>query len=295
MKVSDILLQSGKTFPSLEFVPPLKGSDLEILYQTMDPLMEFNPPYINITCHRDEIVDGRAVTRHPSTTAVTAALLRRYRTEVVPHIICGGASRYRIEDELFDLNFIGVENVMALRGEPAKGEDQFTAVKDGHSHCSELVAQIEETFPGKFCIGVAGYPEKHREAESIDSDIAFLRQKVDEGAGYIITQMFFDNRLYYDFVGKCRAAGITVPIVPGLKPIANKGHLEKLPAAFSLKLPEELVGEINRCTDDKQVYSLGVEWCIEQSRDLVRNGVPAIHYYTMSRGRNVAEIIRNVF
>lgn len=295
MKVSNILSESRKAFPSLEFVPPLKGSDLDILYQTMDPLMEFCPPYINITCHRDEIEDGHVVTRHPGTVAITAALLRRYKTEVVPHIICGGASRYQIEDELFDLSFIGIENVMALRGEAAKGESRFTAVKDGHLHSKELVEQIRGTFPDKFCIGVAGYPEKHFEALSLDDDIRHLKEKVDAGAGYIITQMFFDNRYYFDFVIRCRKAGISVPVIPGLKPIANKAHLEKLPHSFSLVIPEELRREALKCESDSQVRELGIEWCTAQSRELISAGVPAIHYYTMSRGKNIAEIISKVF
>lgn len=295
MKVSEILEAGHKAFPSLEFVPPLKGSDLDILYQTMDPLMEFQPPYINITCHRDDFVNGHLVTRHPSTVATAAALLHRYKTEVVPHVICGGASRYQIEDELFDLSFLGLENVMALRGEAAEGESRFVAVKDGHTHCSELVAQIRETFPGKFCIGVAGYPEKHFEAESLDIDIAHLKEKVDAGADYIISQMFFDNRDFFKFTEKCRKAGITVPIVPGLKPVANIGHLTKLPKAFSLKIPQELESEARKCKDDVQVRALGIEWCIAQSRELIAAGAPAIHYYTMSRGKNIVEILKRVF
>ena len=295
MKVSDILTAGRKAFPSLEFVPPLKGSDLDILYRTMDPLMEFRPPYVNITCHRDEIENGRVVTKHPGTVAITAALLRRYRTEVVPHVLCGGASRYQIENVLFDLNFIGIENVMALRGEAAKGEAGFKAVKDGHTYCRELVEQIHDTFPDKFCIGVAGYPEKHFEAESLDCDIAHLKEKVDAGANYIITQMFFDNKVFFNFEKKCREAGISVPIIPGLKPVANFGHLVKLPEVFSLHMPQELVKEIKRCTTDDQVRQIGIEWCISQSRELISSGVPAIHYYTMSRGRNIVEILREVF
>lgn len=295
MKVIEILNSGNKAFPSLEFVPPLKGSDLDLLYRTMDPLMEFRPPYINITCHRDEMENGHVVTKHPGTVAVTAALLRRYKTEVVPHVICAGSSRYHIEDTLFDLNFIGIENVMALRGEAAKGEKVFTPVMDGYRYCSELVGQIHQTFPDKFCIGVAGYPEKHFEAESMDADIAHLKEKVDRGASYIITQMFFDNRDFFNFEKRCREAGIRVPIVPGLKPIANTGHLTKLPEAFSLRMPDSLVREVRRCTTDEQVRQTGIEWCIAQSRELISAGVPAIHYYTMSRGRNIVEILRRVF
>lgn len=295
MKVSEILKAGKKAFPSLEFVPPLKGSDLDVLYRTMDPLMEFRPPYINITCHRDEIENGHVVTKHPGTVAITAALLRRYKTEVVPHVICAGASRYQIEDILFDLNFIGIENIMALRGEASKGENVFRPVNDGHTYCRELVEQIHGTFPDKFCIGVAGYPEKHFEAESLEADIAHLKEKVDGGANYIITQMFFDNRDYFDFVRKCREAGIAVPIIPGLKPVANSGHLTKLPQAFSLNLPEALIREVRKCKSDDQVRQTGIEWCIEQSRELISAGVPAIHYYTMSRGRNIVEILQSLF
>lgn len=307
MKVTEILNSSKKAFPSLEFVPPLKGSDVNRLYASLAPLMEFNPPYINITCHRDERVDGRVVTRRPGTVAIAAAVMKRFRIEVVPHILCAYASRYELEEDLIDLNFLDIENVMALRGE-TRQFGHFVPEADGHLHACDLVSQIAQLNQGKymdegitdgvhthFCVGVAGYPEKHYEASDMASDIAALKQKVEAGADYIITQMFFDNADYYKFVEHCRAAGITVPIIPGLKPLSLKKHLSTLPDSFAIKLPEDLVREVGKCSDDHQVYDLGIEWCVAQSRDLIAHGAPAVHYYTMGRAANIKEILKQVF
>ena len=308
MKVTDILSSTTKPFPSLEFVPPLKGGDINKLYQALDPLMEFKPPFINVTCHRDERADGRVITKRPGTVAIAAAIMKRFQIEVVPHILCAYASREEIENELIDLNFLDIENVLALRGETSADRMSFTPFPDGYSHSAQLVRQIVDLNHGRyidnaitngvpthFCIGVAGYPEKHYEAASMDEDIRHLKEKVDAGAGYIITQMFFDNRHFYKFRDLCRKEGITVPIIPGLKPVSSKKQLTSLPKAFSISLPGTLEYEVNQCRDDAQVYETGIRWAILQSRDLLKHGVPAIHYYTMGRGDNIREILKEVF
>lgn len=307
MKVTEILSASKKPFPSLEFVPPLKGGDINRLYGALAPLMEFNPPYINITCHRDERVDGRVVTRRPGTVAIAAAVMKKFHIEVIPHVLCAYASRLELEEDLIDLNFLDIENVMALRGE-TRQFGHFVPEKDGHLHASDLVEQISDLnrgvyldrniiggVPTHFCVGVAGYPEKHYEAADLASDIAALKRKVESGADYIITQMFFDNSVFFKFVEDCRAAGIRVPIIPGLKPLSLKKHLASLPESFAIRLPDELVREASRCSDDHQVYELGIEWCVAQSRDLIAHGAPAVHYYTMGRAANIREILKKVF
>ena len=276
MKLSEIFSKAQKPFPSLEFVPPLKETGLDLLYETLDPLMEVRPPYVNITCHRGD-------TKHPSTVATAAAIMKRYDAQVVPHVICAGNTDQNIQRELFDLRFLGVENIMALRGDNCL------------VHADSLVRKVRENFGGSFCIGVAGYPEVHAECASLDEDIENLRNKVSCGADYIITQMFFDNSKFFNFVEKCRKAGITVPLIPGLKPLANKGHLEKLPETFSIELPEALTKEVTKCQDNAAARQVGIEWCVAQSRELVAHGVPAVHYYTMSKGANVLEILRQVF
>lgn len=317
MKVIDILNNHGRPFPSLEFVPPLKGSDINVLYQSLEPLMEFCPPFINITSHKEDVVyfehkDGsmakRSVSKRPGTVAIAAAVMKRFPIEVVPHIICAGATKYQIENQLIDLDFLDIQNVMALRGDGDGEKKVFTPVEGGYFHTDRLVEQIsnlnqgryldselENPIPTNFCIGVAGYPEKHFEAESLSEDILHLKRKVDAGADYIITQMFFDNTHFYHFVDECRKAGITVPIIPGLKPISSASHLEKLPKAFSLQIPQELRHEVSKCKDNSEVFHLGIEWCIAQSKDLLSNGVPAIHYYTMGRAKNIKEILKRVF
>lgn len=307
MKVTEILSESKKAFPSLEFVPPLKGGDINRLYGALEPLMEFNPPFMNLTCHRDERVDGRVVTRRPGTVAIAAAVMKKFHIEVVPHVLCAYASRLELEEDLIDLNFLDIENVMALRGE-TRQFGKFVPEKDGHLHASDLVEQISNLnkgvyldrnivggVPTHFCVGVAGYPEKHYEAADMASDIAALKKKVDAGADYIITQMFFDNADFFKFVEDCRAAGIRVPIIPGLKPLSLKKHLTSLPESFAIKLPEDLVRESSKCSDDHQVYELGIEWCVAQSRDLIAHGAPAVHYYTMGRAANIREILKKVF
>ena len=318
MKVIDILRSAEKPFASFELVPPLKGSDASRLYQSLDPLMEFQPPFINITCHRDEIEfvpngDGTftrmTLAKRPGTVAIVAAIMRRYpKLEIVPHVICGGSSCSRVESELLDLHFLGLNNIMALRGDALPGQKHFLPEPDGFSHSSELVEMISNLNRGQyldptvtnglctdFCIGVAAYPEKHFEAANIETDIEHLKQKVDAGANYIVTQMFFDNERFFTFVDLCRKAGITVPIIPGLKPISSKKQIDLLPRAFHIDIPQELVTLMEKTKTAEDAYNLGIEWAIKQSRELLEHGFPAIHYYTMAKPDNVCQIVRAVF
>ena len=318
MKVIDILNSSQKPFASFELVPPLKGSDVSRLYDSIDPLMQFQPPFINITCHRDEVEyvpngDGSyrkmTLAKRPSTIAIVAAIMRRYpNLEIVPHVICGGASQSRVESELLDLHFLGIQNVVALRGDAIPGQRFFIPEADGFSHSSELVAMIRHLNDGQyldptvknglstdFCVGVAAYPEKHFEAANLDVDIQHLKQKVEAGADYIVTQMFFDNQQYFRFVDRLREAGITVPVIPGLKPISSQRQIDLLPRSFHIDIPQALVNEINKAKTADAVYQVGIEWAIEQSRDLLAHGAPAIHYYTMAKPDNVCQIVEKVF
>ncbi len=318
MKVIDILNSSQKPFASFELVPPLKGSDVSRLYDSIDPLMQFQPPFINITCHRDEVEyvpngDGSyrkmTLAKRPSTIAIVAAIMRRYpHLEIVPHVICGGASQSRVESELLDLHFLGIQNVVALRGDAIPGQRFFIPETDGFSHSSELVAMIRHLNGGQyldptvknglstdFCVGVAAYPEKHFEAANLDVDIQHLKQKVEAGADYIVTQMFFDNQQYFRFVDRLREAGITVPVIPGLKPISSQRQIDLLPRSFHIDIPQALVNEINKAKTADAVYQVGIEWAIAQSRDLLTHGAPAIHYYTMAKPDNVCQIVEKVF
>ena len=319
MKVSEILATSTKAFPSIEIVPPLRGITNEELLESIAPFMEFKPKYINVTSHRDEYEfrqneDG-TFTRHLirnriSETTVCAAIMSKYDVEVVPHLICGGNTKEEIESRLDNLAFLGINNIVALRGDSMTGEKRFSPTPGGYSYASELVEGIRsyqgsnsyrrsrglETDDRYFCIGVGGYPEKHFEAANMETDIANLKRKVDAGADYIITQMFFDNKVYYDFVDKCRAAGITIPIIPGLKPLSSAKQLSLLPEAFSLDIPVELTDSISKVKDNNDaVYRLGTEWCAMQCKDLIDNGAPAVHFYTMGKSQNITEILRECF
>jgi methylenetetrahydrofolate reductase (NADPH) len=318
MKVIDILNSKRRPFASFELVPPLKGSDASRLYQSLDPLMEFQPPFINITCHRDEIeyvpnADGTytrmTLAKRPGTVAIVAAIMRRYpELEIVPHVICGGSSCSRVESELLDLHFLGISNIMALRGDALPGQKVFIPEPDGFSHSSELVGMISNLNRGQyldptvkqglstdFCIGVAAYPEKHFEAANLESDIQHLKQKVEAGADYIVTQMFFDNKKFFQFVELCRKAGITVPIIPGLKPISSKKQIDLLPRAFHIDIPQELVSLMSKTKTAEEAYQAGIDWAVKQSRELLEHDVPAIHYYTMAKPDNVCQIVRAVF
>ena len=319
MKVSEILAGSTKAFPSLEIVPPLRGLAKDELLESIEPFMEFSPRYINVTSHRDEFefrqeTDG-SFTRHLirnriSETTVCAAILSRYDVEVVPHLICGGNTAEEIESKLDNLAFLGINNIVALRGDCISGEKRFSPTPGGYRYASELVKGIR-SYQGSstyrrsrgleaddrfFCIGVGAYPEKHFEAPNIETDIANLKRKVDAGADYIITQMFFDNKVYYDFVEKCREAGITVPIIPGLKPLSTFKQMSVIPEAFSLDIPVELTREMTKAKDSKEaLYRIGTEWCTMQCKDLIAHGVPAVHFYTMGKSRNITEILRECF
>lgn len=319
MKVSEILATSAKAFPSIEIVPPLRGITKDELLESIAPFMEFKPKYINVTSHRDEFeyreAEDGTFSRHLirnriSETTVCAAIMSKYDVEVVPHLICGGNTKEEIESRLDNLAFLGINNIVALRGDSMTGEKRFSPTPGGYSYASELVQGIRsyqgsnayrrsrglETDDRFFCIGVGGYPEKHFEAANIETDIINLKKKVDAGADYIITQMFFNNQVYYDFVERCRAAGITVPIIPGLKPLSSARQLSLLPEAFSIDIPVELTTEISKVqADAKAVYQLGTEWCTMQCKGLIAQGVPAVHFYTMGKSDNITQILRECF
>ena len=307
MKVSDMLSSGGRAFPSLEIVPPPKGMTRKELVEGIRPFMEFNPRYINVTCHRDHFEyrqqpDGsytrRLVRRRISETAVCGAIQSEFKVEVVPHLICGGSTAEEIESQLYDFRFMGIGNVLALRGDSLEGEKRFVPTPGGYAHADELVRAIRsferEAGPGdSFCIGVGGYPEKHFESPNPETDLQNLKKKVDAGADYIITQMFFDNRVYYDFVSRCRAAGITVPVIPGLKPLSSPRQVALLPETFSIDIPVELTSGITGRPEF--AYEIGREWCLSQCRDLLAHGVPAIHFFTMGRPDNILDILRACF
>lgn len=308
MKISEILKASGSPILSLEVVPPLKGITRKELVDNIAPLMEFNPPYINVTNHRDEFEftpnpDGtftrHLVRRRVSETAVCSVIQDAFDVEVVPHIICGGFSAEEIRYQLQDFRFMGISNVMALRGDSMVGEKRFSPTPGGYRYASELVEAIradEKVGGDSLCIGVGAYPEKHFEAANIETDVANLKRKVDAGADYVITQMFYDNKDFYAFRERCRAAGIDVPIIPGLKPLSGIGQIASLPEAFSINIPVELTDEMMAHREDKAAcYQIGQEWCVEQCRDLLAHGVPAVHFYTMGKASNVINVLRECF
>lgn len=321
MNVMDLIhgaIQSGRTRFAFELLPPLKGDGKESVFRAIEPLMEFDPAYINITCHREGVKesalpDGRiewhAVRRRPGTVGISAAIRDRYKVEVVPHLICGGHSKYDIEDALIDLDFLGLNNVLALRGDPSQNEKRFIPHPQGHAHAVDLVRQIAamnrgefidgevaECHHSRFSIGVAGYPETHSEALSSEADIEVLKAKVDAGAEYVVTQLCYDTRRFFDYVDRCRKAGIMVPIIPGIKPLATVKHLEILPKTFGCHIPEELEREVRAHGDDKQaVREIGTEWAIQQSRELIAAGIPILHYYPMGKADNIIQIAKALF
>ncbi|NER12519.1 methylenetetrahydrofolate reductase [NAD(P)H] [Leptobacterium flavescens] len=308
---------NGKALFSFEILPPLKGQNIQSIFDGIDPLMEFKPPFIDVTYHREEYVykemengllQKKVVRKRPGTVGICAAIQNRYGVDAVPHILCGGFTKEDTENFLIDLNFLGIDNVVALRGDAVKSETYFKPEKDGHPYASDLVKQIvslnkgeyldedtQNTAKTDFCIGVAGYPEKHVEAPSLDSDIHFLKKKIEAGASYIVTQMFFNNDSFFRFVDKCRKAGITVPIIPGLKPIATKKQLNLIPHRFNVDLPDELINAVIKCKDNKEVRQVGIEWCVAQSKELVLKGVPVLHYYSMGKADNIKAIAKEVF
>ena len=306
MKISDILKTSGKPFPSLEIVPPTNGIRKDELLAKIGGLMEFAPRYINVTCHRDEVEfrpkpDG-SFSRHLvrsrlSPVAVCAAVMSAFPVEIVPHLICAGNTAEDIRNQLFDYKVLGINNILALRGDSVLGEKRFTPTPGGYAHADELVTAIRSFEEGEetFSIGVGGYPEKHFEAPNPEADIENLRRKVEAGADYVITQMFFDNAVFYRFVDRCRAAGITVPILPGLKPLSTARQVALLPESFSIDIPQELALAVAGASGPGEVYEIGTQWCIRQCRDLLAHGVPAVHFYTMGRTDNIARVLRECF
>ena len=317
MKVIDHIKNSkGKTQFTFEILPPVKGHHINSIFDNVDPLMEFNPPFIDVTYHREEyifnekengLLEKKIVRKRPGTVGICAALQNKYNVDAIPHILCGGFSREVTENFLIDLDFLGIDNVVALRGDAIKSETYFTPNKDGHKYASELVNQITNLNKGvyledlevatktNFCIGVAGYPEKHMEAPSIKSDLHFLKEKIKLGADYVITQMFFDNQKYFQFVNLCKKEGIEVPIIPGLKPISTLKQLNLIPHRFHCDLPEPLIKEIIKCKDNSQVRQVGIEWCIQQSKELAENNVPFLHYYSMGRSSNIKAVAEAIF
>ncbi len=317
MKVIDHINNSkGKTQFTFEILPPVKGHHINSIFDNVDPLMEFNPPFIDVTYHREEYVfnekengllEKKVIRKRPGTVGICAAIQNKYNVDAVPHILCGGFSREVTENFLIDLDFLGIDNVVALRGDAIKSETYFTPNKDGHKYASELVNQITNLNNGvyledlevatktNFCIGVAGYPEKHMEAPSMKSDLHFLKEKIKLGADYVITQMFFDNKKYFEFVDLCKNEGINVPIIPGLKPISTLKQLNLIPHRFHCDLPEPLIKEIIKCKDNSQVRQVGIEWCIEQSKELASKNVPFLHYYSMGRSSNIKAVAEAIF
>lgn len=316
MKVIDHINQAKGTLVSFEVLPPLKGKGIDALYRHLDPLMAFNPSFINVTYHRSEHVfkkksDGSfekvVVRKRPGTESICAAIMNRYNVDTVPHLICGGFSVNDTEDALINLNYLGIDNVLVLRGDAAKNETSFEPEPGGHKYAVDLLRQVvslndgiyleqelRDTQKTKFCIGVAGYPEKHFEAPNPATDLQYLKEKVDAGADYIITQMFFDNAKFHAFVKDCRAIGITVPIIPGLKPIYTKKQLTVLPKTFHIDLPTELSNEVLRCKTDLNVEKVGKEWLLAQSKELKAAGVPVLHYYTLGRPQLVADVVKDI-
>jgi methylenetetrahydrofolate reductase (NADPH) len=308
---------NGKPLFSFEILPPLKGQNIQSIFDSIDPLMEFNPPFIDVTYHREEyefkelpsgLLQKKVVKKRPGTVGICAGIQNKYNVDAIPHILCGGFTKEDTENLLIDLDFLGIDNVVALRGDALKNEIYFKAEKEGNEYASELVTQISNLNKGiyldeelknsaqtNFCIGVAGYPEKHMEAPSFDSDIHFLKQKIQNGADYIVTQMFFDNQKFFDFVAKCRKEGITVPIIPGLKPLATKKQLNQIPLRFSIDLPDELIMEVVKAKDNEAVRQIGIEWCTAQSKELVAAGIPVLHYYSMGKADNIKQIAQTLF
>lgn len=316
MKVIDHIRQAKSTLISFEILPPLKGKTINSIYDHLDPLMEFKPSFINVTYHRSEHVfkkkaDGTfekvEVRKRPGTVGICAAIMNYYHVDAVPHLICGGFNKRETEDALIDLNFIGVDNVLVLRGDAAKNESVFEPEPDGNRYAIDLLRQvvnlnngiyleedIRDGFRTRFSIGVAGYPEKHFEAPNLNTDLTYLKAKVDAGADYIVTQMFFDNSKFFDFVKRCKEVGIDVPIIPGLKPITSKKQLSVLPRTFYVDIPNELIVEINKCRTDADVELVGAEWMLQQSRELKKAGVPVLHYYTLGKPKVVYNVVREL-
>ncbi len=317
MKVTEHLAQAKDTLFSIEILPPLKGQNIQKIFDALDPLMEFKPPFIDVTYHREEYIlkprkdggyDRIATRKRPGTVGICAALQNRYHIDPVPHIICGGFTKEETENALIDLNFLGIDNVLVIRGDHLSTEKSFRPEPTGNNYATDLVDQVvgmnngqyldeslQNAHPTSFCIGVSGYPEKHFEAPNMKLDLKYLKMKIEMGAEYVVTQMFFDNQKYFDFVDTCRAEGITVPIIPGLKPITTKKQMQVLPSIFHIDLPDDLVDALDDCKDNEAAKQVGIDWCIQQSKDLMAKGAPVLHYYTMSKSDPVLSIAKALF
>ena len=316
MKLTEYL-KNDQTIFSFEILPPLKGNSIESIYKAIDPLMEFKPAFIDVTYHREEYVlrkrkdgsfDRVSITKRPGTVAICAAIQGKYQVEAVPHLICGGFTRQDTENALIDLHFLGIDNVLALRGDNQKGERYFEPEEDGNTNSLDLIHQIKNmnrgiylddevknAKPTNFCVGAAGYPEKHVDAPNIQNDLNFLKRKVEAGAEFITTQMFFDNKKFFDYVKSCREMGVNVPIIPGIKPITSKKQVHALARVFNIEIPVELTSEIEKAQSDEAVEQIGIEWCINQCKELKAFGVPVLHFYTMGYPRITSAIASKVF
>jgi len=317
MKVTEHLKNAnGKTLFSFEIIPPKKGKNIQELYDNIDPLIEFNPPFIDVTTSREEYIyiekkglfDRKITRMRPGTLGICAAIKHKYEVDTIPHVLCGGFTKEETEYLLVDCHYLGINNVMALRGDAMPHQKYFEPTKGGHHYATDLVQQIHKLNQGTylhevvevdnkpdFCIGVAGYPEKHIESPSLHSDLLRLKEKVDAGADYVVTQMFFDNQRYFKFVTMAREMGITIPIIPGIKPLAIQKHLQLLPQVFKIDLPEALIKEVNGCSSNTQIRQVGVEWAIQQSKELLDLGVPVLHYYSMGKSDNIKAIASQLF
>ncbi|MES2627415.1 MAG: methylenetetrahydrofolate reductase [NAD(P)H] [Bacteroidota bacterium] len=316
MKVIDHLKEAKGPLFSFELLPPLKGISIQSIFEGISPLMDFNPKFINVTYHREEYLyktlpggylQKYAIRKRPGTVSICAAIQNKFRVDTVPHLICGGFTKEETENALIDLQFLGIDNILALRGDPIKTESTFVPLENGHKYAVDLIGQINNMNNGKFlhdekyanvptdfCIGAAGYPEKHFEALNLKTDMTHLKQKVDAGAEYIVTQLFYDNQKYIDFVNVCRENGIMVPIIPGIKPITNLKHIKFIPKTFHVDFPEELSDALLRCKTDAEVKEVGIEWGIKQSRELIAAGAPCLHFYTMGKADDVKAIAKAV-
>ena len=317
MKVTDYFNNSNDTLISFEVLPPLKGGSMKTIFDTLDPLMEFKPPFVDVTYHREDYIYKRrvsgyyektAIRKRPGTVGICAAIMHRYGVDAVPHLICGGFTREDTENVLIDLNFLNINNILAIRGDARKFDGKFVPEQGGNAYAIDLVRQVHDMNEGKyldeniengekteFCIGIAGYPEKHFEAPNMDLDLAYTKAKIEAGADYIVTQMFFDNHKYFEFVDKCRAAGIDVPIVPGLKPLTKNYQLNSIPRIFHVDLPGDLVQAVSSAQTAEGRVDAGVDWCIHQSRELKKAGVPCLHYYTMGDSNTIRRIAEAVY
>ena len=317
MKITDHITNAkGKTLFSFELLPPVKGKSITDIYDAIDPLMEFNPPFIDVTYHREDyiykqhdngLLEKVSYRKRPGTVAICAAIMSKYKVDAVPHLICGGFTKEETENALIDLQFLGIDNVLVLRGDARHADSSFIPTPGGHAFATDLLGQVTDMNNGRylfedhsafqtdFCIGVAGYPEKHFEAPNLKADFKYLKKKVEMGAEFIVTQMFFDNKKYCEFVEQCRSNGINVPIIPGLKPITSSKQLISLPKIFHIDLPEDLTEAVQQCKNEKEVKEVGIEWMIQQCKELINVGAPVLHFYTMSNPEPTKRIAQAIF